>query len=78
MLVFEIKGLACEIDMAMADNENKQHRKAVIQTIQRLRDKTYDDIVEKTLAEMFPKTTQLIVGLLEYIQITNDLNGEYR
>lgn len=46
--------------------------------MQRLRDKTYDDIIEKTLAEMFPKTTQLIVGLLEYIQITNDLDGEYK
>ena len=46
--------------------------------MQHLRDGKYADIIEKTLAELFPKTTQLIVGLLEYMQIINDLDGEYR
>ena len=49
-LVFEIEGLVCEIDLAMVDNENKQRRKAVIEIMQHLRDGTYADNIEKTLA----------------------------
>ena len=77
-LVFEIEGLVCEIDLAMTDHENSQRRKTVIEIIQHLRDGSYTDNIEKTLLEMFPKTTQLIVGRLEQIQITNDLDGEER
>lgn len=49
-LVFEIEAFVYEIDLAMADNENKQRRKAVIEIMQHLRDKTYADDIEKTLA----------------------------
>ena len=62
----------------MTDRKNHQRIKAVIEIIQHLRDGAYADNIEKTLAEMFPKTTQLIVGLLDQIKIINDLNGEYR
>ena len=41
--------------------------------MQHLRDGACTDNIEKTLLEMFPKTTQLIVGLLEQMQIMLDL-----
>ena len=77
-LVFEIEGLIFEIELAMTDNENKQRRKSIINTIQNLINGTYANNIEKTLAEMFPKTTQLIVELLDQIQIINDLYGEHK
>lgn len=64
-LVFAIEVLVYEIELAMTDPESKQRRKTVIEIMQNLRDRTYADEVEKTLIEMFPKTTQLIVGRLE-------------
>lgn len=77
-LMFAIEVLVYEIELAMTDNENKQRRKTVIQIMQHLRDGAYADVIEKTLLEMFPKTTQLIVGLLEQMYIINDLDGEYK